>query len=198
MSDSSDNKEMKFTIWNTPPFVSMWAPLLLVLTGLAALALMFPTHKDVNAYTTVAQILGCIILAVTIGTPVFLAFWYKNEISYDGEEIQIKNVFRKKTINLHEIKKLDYDIHVYAIRGGGSWFELMIWRDEIMSDEYDYISLFETADSQSFRDIAKGDHSAINLLMLYDDIIAANPEKKKEKEENKEAEKEDDDSQDII
>ena len=96
MSDSSDNKEMKFTIWNTPPFVSMWAPLLLVLTGLAALALMFPTHKDVNAYTTVAQILGCIILAATIGTPVFLAFWYKNEISYDGEEIQIKNVFRKK------------------------------------------------------------------------------------------------------
>ena len=131
-------------------------------------------------------------------TPVFLAFWYKNEISYDGEEIQIKNVFRKKTINLHEIKKLDYDIHVYAIRGGGSCFELMIWRDEIMSDEYDYISLFETADSQSFRDIAKGDHSAINLLMLYDDIIAANPEKKKEKEENKEVENEDDDSQDII
>ena len=44
-----------------------------VITGFAALALMFPIHKDVNAYTTVAQILGCIILAATIGVPVFLA-----------------------------------------------------------------------------------------------------------------------------
>ena len=96
MSDSSDNKEMKFTIWNTPPLVSMWGPFLLILTGFAALALMFSGNK--NAYTTVSQILGCIILTATIGVPVFLTFWFKNEISYDGEEIHIKNVFRKKRL----------------------------------------------------------------------------------------------------
>ena len=85
-------------------------------------------------------------------------------------------------------KKVDYEIHVYNMRGGGSWFELMLYNDDTPADEYDYISLSDTVDSGALGDTTKGDHSKINLLLLYDDIIAEYPEKKKEKEKENEAE----------
>ena len=201
MSDNTENKALNFTIWNAAPIFRMWAPLVFILTGMAGIYLLYPTNKETDVYVVLAKIIGGILLTATIVVPVFLILWVKNEIFFDGKIIMMKNVFRAKTININDIKKVDYDIHVYVGRGGGSWFELMLYPNDTPEGDYDYISLYSSADHNAFSDITKGDHSNIDLLLLYDDIIARYPEKKKEKEEESEAEyseKTEDEESDII
>lgn len=169
----------KFKIWNAHPYLFYFATLGIFLMGVGAAALTFPKNATISGY-----IVGALLWISVVFLPLFLIFWFREEITYDGKTIKVKNIFREKVIDIKDINKVDYHYHSGSRRYEGNAIELYFYYHVTSPDDYDYYSLYDTVHVNE-NELIKGDHSGVNLLMLYDDIISKYPEKQKSESNTK-------------
>ena len=158
-----------FKIWNSFRLLPMIPYIILAFVAFAFSILL--AENPTNTGNVLAIIM--IISAFAISTIIILAA--RTEIEYDGERVLAKTVFGKKEILLNEVKLVDFVFHE-GTRTTKNYIELKFLYTVDSSEENECISLFDPVNVSSDR-LIKGDYSEVNLLLLYQEIVASYPDK---------------------
>jgi hypothetical protein len=159
-----------FKIWNSFRLLPLIPYICIALAGYA-FSIFLAKNPSImgNVFATVLFILAFVI-------PILIILAARTSIDYDGERVLAKTVFGKRAIILNEVQKVDYIFHE-GTRITKNYIELQFFYTVDSSEENNHISLFDTV-NVSADSLIKGDYSEVNLLLLYNEIIAGYPDKK--------------------